>query len=59
MVKPAMSFIARRIGGELEDTQLGYSQFFYRALCGDISKFSSFTAGTVGARTWEILALAR
>lgn len=25
--------------GEWEDTQLGYSQFLYWALCGDISKF--------------------
>lgn len=25
--------------GEREDTQLGYSQFLYWALCGDISKF--------------------
>ena len=25
--------------GKLEDTQLGYSQFLYWALCGDISKF--------------------
>ena len=39
MAKPAMSFTACQTSGKWEDAQLGYSQFLYWALCGDISKF--------------------
>ena len=35
MANPATSFTMRQIAA----TQLGYSQFLYWALCGDISKF--------------------
>ena len=37
--------------GEWEDTQLGYSQFFYRALCADISKFYELYRWGDGAKT--------
>ena len=39
VAKPAMSFTACQTSGKWEDAQLGYSQFLYWALCGDISKF--------------------